>query len=396
MTALLGGLTPEAFLAEYWQQRPLLVRGAFERLPVAISPEELAGLALESDVESRVVMGETAREDWMVVHGPFEAEFFTETPDDDWTLLVQDVDKHLPAFAAMLAPFRFLPDWRIDDLMVSYAAPGGTVGPHLDRYDVFLIQASGHRRWKIQQPAPAHERLRDHPQLRLLADFEATDEWVLGPGDMLYLPPGVPHYGIAEDDCVTYSVGFRAPSGPELLAAWATERQAAPGDDDRYRDPPGATATPGALSADTLAALRRLVREAAAAPDATLDDWIARHLTEPKPAFRQLHATGNNDADAIAARLAAGETAHLNPAVRLLIADTASGRAVYIHGELAEVAAPAHAVAERLAHHHRLEHADLPAAGAGRDTALELLARWRGYGYVLFDEDLEDVESDEH
>ncbi|MFB4204692.1 hypothetical protein KBTX_02711 [wastewater metagenome] len=394
MAGLFGDIDTATFLAEYWQQRPLVVRGAFPEQPASITPEELAGLATEPDVESRVVIGETAQEDWMLLHGPFEPAFFSDTPDDDWTLLVQDVDKHLPAFTDWLAPFRFLPQWRIDDLMVSYAAPGGTVGPHLDRYDVFLVQGQGHRRWRLQWPAPEAERLRGHPDLRLLADFETTDEWVLGPGDMLYVPPGVPHYGIAEDDCITYSVGFRAPSGAELLAQWARERGEDPRDPGRYRDPEGFDAARGRLPAEALAQLRRLMREAASAPDAVLDDWLARNLTRPKSAFAEIGG-GEEDDATLAARLDAGATLRLNPAARLLCAETADGPCYYLQGEPVQPPGGADALWARLAAREPVEASSLPDGETARTGALALLGEWRRAGHLLFDDEFEDSMDDD-
>ncbi|WP_440995553.1 cupin domain-containing protein [Arhodomonas sp. SL1] len=393
MPAPFGTLSREAFVERYWQQRPLVVRGAFPEPPAGLSAEELAGLATEADVESRVVMGETAREDWILLHGPFEPEFFQDTPDADWTLLVQDVDKHLPALAAWLAPFRFVPGWRFDDLMVSYAAPGGTVGPHVDRYDVFLIQGQGRRRWAIQDPPPEGERLRGHPDLRLLADFEATDEWVLEPGDMLYLPPGIPHYGVAEDDCLTYSVGFRAPSGAELLAAWARGRVDANGDAGRYHDAPGALPPPGRLTTEELSELRRLIREAAAADDDALDDWIARYLTEPKAAFRDLHGEEETVAS-VATRLATDAGVLLNPAARLVLAETTGGRRWYLQGQLEDIPAAAAAAAERLAAGATLHAGDLPASANEREAFLEWLADWRHRGLVVFTDELSEEEDD--
>ena len=197
------GMAPEEFLRDYWQKRPLLIRNAFPGFESPIAPEDLAGLACEDGVLARIVAHERAKDKWMLRHGPFPEEMFPELPDHDWTLLVQDVDKWDADIAALLPHFDFLPRWRIDDVMVSFAAPGGSVGAHVDQYDVFLLQAQGHRRWQIDDrpDPPVHYRL--DTELRLLQRFEPTHEWVLGPGDMLYLPPGVPHHGVAEDACLT-------------------------------------------------------------------------------------------------------------------------------------------------------------------------------------------------
>lgn len=220
-----GDISIETFLDQYWQKKPLLIRNVFANLESPISAEELAGLACEEFVNARLVFEhgrDSAGPDdspWQVEFGPFEEDRFSELPEKDWSLLVSDVEKHLPETRDLLKPFRFIPDWRIDDLMVSYAPPGGSVGPHTDAYDVFLIQLSGQRLWKISEDYPT-ETLTD-TDLCILKEFSAEQEWVLDAGDMLYLPPNVAHHGIAQqcraDDgedipCLTGSVGFRAPS----------------------------------------------------------------------------------------------------------------------------------------------------------------------------------------
>jgi len=194
---LLGGLTPERFLAEYWQKRPLLVRQAIPGFKSPLSADELAGLACEPEVESRLILEKGGSRPWQLEHGPFEEERFATLPESHWTLLVQRVNHWVPAVADLLDHFAFLPSWRLDDIMISYAADQGSVGPHTDQYDVFLLQGAGRRRWQIDASVTDESPLLDHPDLRILAQFHATDEWVLEPGDLLYLPPGLAHYGVA-------------------------------------------------------------------------------------------------------------------------------------------------------------------------------------------------------
>lgn len=212
-----SGLTPGSFLSDYWQRRPLLMRQALDVSAPGLSADELAGLACEDWVESRIVSHRDKH--WQLQEGPFDADHFATLPERDWTLLVNDVEKHLPTMAAWFAPFDFLPRWRFDDLMVSFATAGGSVGPHWDDYDVFLIQVSGHRRWSIQPGPFTEDDLLADSDLRVLAQFHPTESWRLAPGDILYLPPGVGHWGVAEEDCVSYSVGFRAPTQSELFEA---------------------------------------------------------------------------------------------------------------------------------------------------------------------------------
>lgn len=210
-------LPAEAFLRDYWQQKPLLARGAAGGL-TRPDPDTLAGLALEECVESRIIEG-AGSGPWSVRHGPFSEADFQALPEQDWTLLVQSVDHCLTDVSLLLDSFTFLPGWRLEDVMISYAVRGGSVGPHFDQYDVFLIQASGQRRWKIGPHCDEQTALQPHDSLKLLADMPVLEEHLLGPGDVLYIPPGVAHYGVAEDDdCVTWSVGFRAPHLGEVLA----------------------------------------------------------------------------------------------------------------------------------------------------------------------------------
>ena len=205
--SVLGTLSEERFLSDYWQQKPLLIRGAWPNFQAPIDADELAGLALEDEVESRLIIGS----DYAVEQGPFAEERFASLPAREWTLLVQAVDLWVPEVAEMLRRFSFLPRWRIDDIMVSYATDGGGVGPHFDDYDVFLLQGSGQRRWQIGDYCDANSALSEHSQLKILDAFDAQQDWLLNPGDMLYLPPRLAHCGVAVGECCTYSVGFRAP-----------------------------------------------------------------------------------------------------------------------------------------------------------------------------------------
>ena len=218
---LLNNLTPSQFLAEYWQKKPLLIKNAIPNFEGLLSPEELAGLACEDDVQSRIV--EYIKGKWHAHHGPFDDDDFAKLPDQpskehNWTLLVQSVNHYLPEASSLLQQFNFIPHARLDDLMVSYAPDGGGVGPHFDSYDVFLLQGQGKRLWRIS--AQSDLTLVEGAPLRILKNFDTVQEWLLEAGDMLYLPPHLAHWGIAVSDngkdCMTYSIGFRAPKNQEL------------------------------------------------------------------------------------------------------------------------------------------------------------------------------------
>jgi 50S ribosomal protein L16 3-hydroxylase len=274
------GMPPETFLRDYWQKRPLLIRNAFPGYTAPLTPEDLAGLACEDGVLARLIQYDRACDAWTVRHGPFAEEDFPGLPDHDWTLLVQDMDKWDADVRALLAHFAFLPRWRIDDIMISFAATGGSVGAHVDQYDVFLLQAHGHRRWQIDASPNPPLDFRPDVELKLLQHFTPTHDWVLAPGDMLYLPPGVPHHGIAVDPCLTFSVGMRAPGAGELLADLADTLATDAPETLRYADPDLAPpADPTEIDATALtrvqAALRALWRDD---PEA-LGDWFGRFIT---------------------------------------------------------------------------------------------------------------------
>jgi 50S ribosomal protein L16 3-hydroxylase len=215
------GMPPARFLRDFWQKKPLLIRCAFADFRDPLAPDDLAGLSCEPSALARIVVHEAKRDRWKLRTGPFDPADFARLPKRDWTLLVQEVDKWDADVAALLPHFSFLPRWRIDDVMVSYAVDGGSVGAHVDNYDVFLLQGLGRRRWRISTDPRAPKETRKDADIKLLRTFEATHEWILEPGDMLYLPPGVPHHGVAIGECVTYSVGMRAPSRAELLIDFA-------------------------------------------------------------------------------------------------------------------------------------------------------------------------------
>ena len=200
------------FLSQYWQQRPLLIRGALPDFVAPIDADTLAGLAMEDMIESRIVSFDQGS--WALAHGPFQTKDFER--DCPWTLLVQGVDQWLPEVAALSGCVDFLPSWRFDDVMVSYAVDGGSVGPHFDRYDVFLLQGEGQRLWRVGQYCDESTPRLEHDSLHLLANFETVEEYLLNPGDALYVPPGYAHWGIAQGECTTFSLGFRAPTLADL------------------------------------------------------------------------------------------------------------------------------------------------------------------------------------
>ena len=359
--ALLGGLSPQVFLRRHWQKRPLLVRRALPDFRGVIGKTALFALAARDEVESRLV--ERRRSRWAVTQGPLSKSRLLEAGARDWTLLVNGVNAHSKPAERLLRRFDFIPQARLDDVMVSYAVPGGGVGPHFDSYDVFLIQGAGRRLWRLSRKrAFACEA---QAPLRLIRNFVADEEYLLEPGDLLYLPPGWGHDGIALDACFTCSVGFRAPRGAELAAAFLDYLHERGLPDATYRDPGlKATRNPamigGALTAFANSVLNRIRWNRA---DAT--ELLGRFLTTPKNnvVFRTRSKAG---------RLS-GATAVLDPKTQLLYA----GKRFFINGECFAPRAGQRRALARLADRRRAPGRLLARAG------LEpLISDWQRAGYL--------------
>lgn len=338
---LLGGITAREFLRDYWQKKPLLIRQAIPDFESPIDADELAGLALEEEVESRLVI-EHGERPWELRRGPFAEDAFSTLPEREWTLLVQAVDQFVPEVAELLEQFRFLPSWRIDDVMISFAAPGGSVGPHFDNYDVFLLQAQGKRNWKIGQMCSSESPLLQHADLRILAEFEESAEWVLEPGDMLYLPPRLAHFGIAEDDCMTYSVGFRAPSAAEVLTHFTDFLSQYLTDEERYTDADAQPVSdPHQIQSDALDHLKSLLAEHMS-DERMLLTWFGQFMTEPR--YPELVAGEELGEEDFISSLQDGAILVRNPSARLAWSEVdddvllfASGQSRYLPGKLREL-----------------------------------------------------------
>lgn len=289
------GIDEQFFLTHYWQKKPLLIRQAFPGFETPLPADELAGLSLDPDTTPRLITQDAAGA-YHLEHGPFDEERFTTLTDNNWSLLVTDVDKHVPELADYLNPFRFLPSWRIDDLMVSYAPEGASVGAHVDEYDVFLLQASGLRLWSIDEHHSTHHELLADAQLKLLASFDPTDTWELMPGDMLYLPPGIGHHGVASSaDCTTWSIGFRAPEINGLLVRLVeliSERMP----HQRFTDGALQAAVPGEITKDAAMRFQALWREAVSTKTDDFANLLGQYLTESVDLEHAYDAASENSA----------------------------------------------------------------------------------------------------
>ena len=332
------GMPVERFLRDYWHKRPLLVRNAFPGFETPVMPEDLAGLACEDGVLARLISHDRDSGAWNVRTGPFAEADFPGLPDHDWTLLVQDVDKWDPDVRALLEKFRFLPRWRIDDIMISFAATGGSVGAHVDHYDVFLLQAWGHRRWMIDSSVAMGRKapdlaFRDDVDIKLLRRFRPTHDWVLAPGDMLYLPPLVPHHGVAEDPCLTFSVGMRAPSSAELIGDYLDTLIESADEAVRYHDEDlQAQADPYEIDD---AAMRRAIEALNALrmndPD-RLGDWFGRFITAYRASGEVAPPPQLPGRDAVEAAFGQGLTLERFPWARLAWRKASRGATLFCSG----------------------------------------------------------------
>jgi 50S ribosomal protein L16 3-hydroxylase len=375
------GMPPAHFLRRYWGRHPLLVRGAFPGFEPPLSGDDLAGLACEEIALSRLVVHDRARDGWQVRTGPFAEADFGALPARDWTLLVQDCDKLIGDVEELLRPFQFLPDWRIDDVMVSYAAAGGSVGAHVDQYDVFLLQGHGRRRWRIDVDPRAPREFRADVELKLLRRFSASHDWVLGPGDMLYLPPRVPHFGEALDECTTWSIGLRAPAAAELLVDFAEQVAERLGEDLRYEDPGLAVASdPAEIDGAALSRVRALLRRANAVDDDAFAAMFARFITRYRSAQQPAPAAAPVDAAALRAALAAGQALYRSPWSRYAFVRAARGATLWFAGE----SFPASLRLARLLQDHRM----LDAARLGKlaDADARVLAELHNAGHLVIDD----------
>ena len=366
---LLGGLTAEQFLQEYWQKKPLLIRNAIPDFSGLLSPEELAGLACEEGVQSRLVSQQ--RNKWRVEEGPFEEERFLKLPARNWTLLVQEVNHHLDEADALLRRFNFIPYARLDDLMVSYAPDEGGVGPHFDSYDVFLLQGQGKRLWRISEQKDL-SLIADAP-LRILKHFETEQEWLLGPGDMLYLPPHIAHWGIAKGDCMTYSIGFRAPSAHELVSEFLNYLQEKSSANGLYVDPDLTVQDhPAEIGGGMLRRVTDMLRELQW-EDQDVARFLGRYLSAPKP-----HVMFDMP-DAIDLHLFSAELEKhgivLTRKSQLLFHDDL----FFMNGEEVEVDLPVKEKLRQLADHRKM-----PPRSKADEVLVGMLYEWYLDGYVCF------------
>ena len=370
------GMPVARFLREHWQRKPLLVRGALD-MRDPFTPEALAGLACEDGVDSRIVREGGGVRPWQVIWGPHPPARFAALPARGWTLLVQECNRHVPAVALVLEQFAFIPNVRVDDVMVSYATPGGSVGPHLDSYDVFLVQGMGQRRWRYAMRPTRAARYVAGLDLRILETFRFDADDVLGPGDLLYLPPGFAHQGVAVTPCLTYSIGFRAPSFGEMWKDFAAHTAGAPQGRGAQllADPPLVpAANPGAIPPALLARARKAIR-AMDGDDDTIDRWFAASATRLAPGHTLEAPQRAPTERTIVARLARGDAVARSEEGRwAFLPRPRGGMLLYVGGEELEVGRAAASLARRLCASRRPELAAHIRIAASRALIVRLFA----------------------
>ncbi len=367
---LLGGLSPRQFMAEYWQRKPLLVRQAIPGFVPSVSRDELFALAAREDMESRCVMSERPDgQSWSLRRGPFGRRSLPSVRQPGWSLLVQGVDGQHESVADLKQALNFIPAARLDDVMISYATDGGGVGPHFDSYDVFLLQAQGQRRWRI---GPQRDlRLREDLPLKILSHFTPEAEWVLEPGDLLYLPPRYAHDGIAIGECMTWSIGFRAPRQDELaqeLLARLADRAADELSPTLYQDAgQRPTAQPAKMPAN-LQTFAHAAVEALLRQPRLLDQCLGEYLTEPKPQVWF-------DAPVRVPRLGRHQGVKLDRRSQMLYDRTH----IYLNGESWRAAGDDARWMRRLADVRELSASELGQTSA---AVRDLLSDWLGAGWL--------------
>ncbi|OGT23537.1 MAG: cupin [Gallionellales bacterium RIFOXYB12_FULL_54_9] len=365
---LLGSLSVAEFLRDYWQKKPLLIRGAIPDFSGLLSPQQAIELACTEDVQARLVIQRKGQ--FELQQSPFEPQDFKGLNKTKWTVLVQGLNHHLPSAAELLKQFDFIPHARLDDLMVSYAPPGGGVGPHFDAYDVFLLQGLGHRRWQIS--TQADQTLIEGAPLRILKDFKIEQEWVLAPGDMLYLPPHCAHNGIAEDDCMTYSIGFRTPAYQELAEQFLVYLQDRICVEGMYADPELKTqAHPSEISADMLNQVESAIKQVRWDKE-DIANFLGCYLSEPKP-----HIFFDSPESGLSPSKFKKQFKNKGLKLDLKSQMLCHAGSIFMNGEATQVTDENYPVLRELA-----DHRTLAAQSACSDELLELLYQWYLDGYL--------------
>lgn len=376
----------DAFMRDYWQKKPTVLRGAFPHFADPISADELAGLATEENVESRLVTLQDNGK-WKAQFGPFED--YSALGEKNWALLVQGTDHWIRDVAELIEPFRGLPNWRIDDVMICYSVPGGGVGPHIDQYDVFIIQGQGSRRWRVGADTPA-EQFVTTPGLLHVHPFEPIIDVELQTGDILYIPPGFPHDGYTVNEAMSYSIGYRAPNQQDLFSSFADYLLQEDAGQVRFTDKQRQlTAHPGEVTTQDVTDIRALMTELMA--DETLfTSWLGTNLSQAKHELNIIEQEWDMIPDELTAALAAEDVMYRLGGLRCLYF-AAQPDVCFINGERWIIPEGGHALAQLLCDKTALTAAEL-APYLDNQTLVEWICHWFNQGYWYLASDAEDEE----
>lgn len=333
----LGNISQQTFMEEYWQKKPLLVRQAFPNFESPISADELAGLACEEEINSRIIMEKDAEHPWFPMFGPMNDEIYSSMPETHWSLIVNDLEKYIPELSWIIDRFRFIPEWRLDDLMISYAADQGSVGPHIDLYDVFILQGQGKRRWQISsQPVNEDNQIKETP-LRIQKKFQAEEEWIVEPGDMLYLPPGVSHYGVSLGESLSYSIGFRATSHADMVNEFISHITQSLSAKLTYHDPDQTIQQhSNEIKQDALQRITEIFKEYLQPDHPELQRWFGCFVSDTKTSIDTAPENEINSIEELK-QLANTTTLSRHPASRFAFAQNPDNTLLFIDGEDYEV-----------------------------------------------------------
>ena len=313
----LGDITPEEFLSEYWQKKPLVVRQAFRDFQCPITAEELAGLSCEEEVNSRIILEKDGEHPWFPIFGPMEEEVFSSLPESHWTLAINDLEKVVPELAVISDQFRFIPDWRFDDLMSSYAVDQGSVGPHFDLYDVFIIQGTGRRRWQVSAAEVPADNQADGTPLRIQKTFNAEQEWILEPGDMIYIPPNISHHGVSLGESISFSVGYRAVSHADLVNDFIAHITQDLPAKLTYQDADLKTQQHSSeITKDAIDRVKHIFSEYLNPDHTEISRWFGRYMSDPKTEHTEQPEEPINTIDELIREISNGASLQRHPASR--------------------------------------------------------------------------------
>ncbi len=329
----LGDLTPQQFLDEYWQKKVLVVRNAFPNFQCPITAEELAGLSCEDDINSRIIMEKHGEHPWQPIFGPMDDEVFASLPESHWTLAINDLEKVIPELAWLPDLFNFIPEWRFDDLMSSYAADQGSVGPHFDLYDVFIIQGEGKRRWQISTAEVTEENQVEGTPLRIQKDFKAEQEWILEPGDMIYIPPNVSHHGVSLGESISFSVGYRAISHADLLNDFIAQLTQELSAKLTYTDPDLKTQINSSeITDDAIRRVQTVFEHYFKLDEQQLIKWFGRYMSDPKSDYGEAPEELADSIDELIETMKTGLRLERHPASRFAFYHNDDDCSLFIDG----------------------------------------------------------------